>query len=60
MNQKSARALLERHGWRMAAGGKHQIKMVKAGERPITLPMNRGQDYSKGLRAAIFRQAGLS
>ena len=60
MNQKSARKLLEAHGWRMTRGGKHHVKMVKPGERPITLPMHRGQDYSEGLRAAILRQAGLS
>jgi predicted RNA binding protein YcfA (HicA-like mRNA interferase family) len=59
LNQKSARRLLEQHGWAMTRGGKHVIKMEKAGERPITLPHHHGQDYSKGLSQAIRKQAGL-
>jgi hypothetical protein len=33
--------------------------MVKPGRRPITLPLHKGRSYSKGLDAAIRRQAGL-
>jgi len=59
MNQKSARKLLEKNGWTKTQGGKHNIKMEKAGQRPITLPMHHGEDYSKSLTARILRQAGL-
>ena len=59
LNQKRARALLERHGWRATLGGKHVIKMEKPGRRPITLPRHKGQDYSAGLTRAILRQAGI-
>jgi predicted RNA binding protein YcfA (HicA-like mRNA interferase family) len=59
MNQKSARKLLEQHGWTKTEGGKHNIKMEKVGCRPITLPMHRGEDYSKKLTAGILREAGL-
>jgi len=59
LSQKTARALLESEGWITTAGGKHVIKMEKAGERPITLPHHRGEDYGRGLTNAILRQAGL-
>lgn len=59
LSQKKARKLLEEHGWTCTIGTKHNVKMEKAGERPITLPMKSGQDYGKGLSAAIRRQAGL-
>ena len=59
LNQKSAKKLLEKHGWVQLASGKHQIKMGKSGERSITLPQHKGQDYSKGLSAAIKKQAGI-
>jgi predicted RNA binding protein YcfA (HicA-like mRNA interferase family) len=59
LNQKKARALLEANGWTCERGGKHVIKMTKAGKRPITLPHHHGRDYSPGLAAAIRRQAGL-
>lgn len=59
LNQKKARALLEANGWTCERGGEHVVKMTKAGERPITLPHHGGSDYSKGLAAAICRQAGL-
>ena len=59
LNQKSAKELLERNGWTETLGGKHNVKMEKPGQRPITLPKHRGQDYSRGLRDAILRQAGL-
>jgi predicted RNA binding protein YcfA (HicA-like mRNA interferase family) len=59
LNQKAATRLLEQNGWRRARGGKHQVKMMKPGSRPITLPAHKGGDYSRGLTAAILRQAGL-
>jgi predicted RNA binding protein YcfA (HicA-like mRNA interferase family) len=59
LSQRKARKLLEAHGWACTAGGKHVIKMVKEGERPITLPHHGGKDYGKGLSAAIRKQAGL-
>jgi predicted RNA binding protein YcfA (HicA-like mRNA interferase family) len=59
LNQRTARKLLEEHGWARTKGGKHVIKMEKDGYRPITLPRHRGQEYSKDLTLAILRQAGL-
>ena len=59
LSQKKAKKLLEQNGWVETLGGKHNIKMEKDGERPITLPMAKGQDYSKGLSRAIRKQAGL-
>jgi predicted RNA binding protein YcfA (HicA-like mRNA interferase family) len=59
-SQKSMRKLLVDNGWVEARGGKHVVKMTKPGERPITLPMHQGRDYSRGLTAAILKQAGLS
>ena len=43
--------------WTVERGGKHQVKMVKEGCRPITLPMHKGRQYSKGMNAALRRQA---
>lgn len=60
LNQKKAIALLEAHGWNRTVGGNHETKMVKRGERPITLPVHRRGDYSKSLTASILRQARLS
>ena len=59
LSQKTARKLLEANGWAYTKGGKHNIKMEKEGERPITLPMHKGQTYGRGLSAAIRKQAGL-
>jgi len=59
MNQKGWRKLLMENGWAEERGGKHVVKMTKPGHRPITLPMHKGRTYSKGLDAAIRRQAGL-
>jgi len=59
LDQRTARRLLESHGWEMTRGGKHIVKMEKAGSRPITLPHHWGQTYGKALTAAILRQAGL-
>lgn len=51
--------LLKAHGWSQARGGKHQVKMTKPGNRPITLPQHKGRDYPPGLARAILKQAGL-
>jgi predicted RNA binding protein YcfA (HicA-like mRNA interferase family) len=59
MNQKEARKLLQANGWRKTKGGKHSIKMEKAGQRPITLPMHRRQQYSENLTRRILKQAGI-
>lgn len=59
LNQKRAIKLLREHGWTQTRGGKHQIKMVKGGRRPITLPQHKGRDYPAGLAQAILKQAGL-
>lgn len=57
--QKELQALLEANGWTKTVGGKHNVKMEKLGERPITLPMHKGAKYGVGLTAGILRQAGL-
>jgi predicted RNA binding protein YcfA (HicA-like mRNA interferase family) len=59
LNQKKAIKLLRDHGWEQSRGGKHQVKMIKPGQRPITLPQHKGRDYPIGLARAIIRQAGL-
>lgn len=57
--QKTAIELLEANGWVRTIGGKHNVKMEKKGQRPITLPKHGGADWSAGLTAAILKQAGL-
>jgi predicted RNA binding protein YcfA (HicA-like mRNA interferase family) len=52
-DQKSWIKRLQQEGWTHKRGGSHQVKMVKASCRPITLPMNKGSQYPKGLNAAI-------
>jgi predicted RNA binding protein YcfA (HicA-like mRNA interferase family) len=59
LDQKKAIKLLSKQGWRRERGGKHQVKMTKAGRRPITLPHHKGRDYPTGLAASILREAGL-
>lgn len=59
LDQKKAVKLLRENGWVQSRGGKHQVKMTKAGHRPITLPQHKGRDYPVGLALAILRQAGL-
>ncbi|MFM8793084.1 MAG: type II toxin-antitoxin system HicA family toxin [Solirubrobacterales bacterium] len=59
LNQKKAIKLLEKQGSTRETGGKHQVKMTKAGKRAITLPANRRRDYPVGLAIAIMKQAGL-
>jgi len=56
LNQKLAQKLALELGWEQEAGGKHVVKMVKPGCRPVTLPHHGGKDYGKGLSAAIRRQ----
>jgi predicted RNA binding protein YcfA (HicA-like mRNA interferase family) len=59
-NQRSMKRLLEANGWAETAGGKHVVKMTKPGQRPITLPHDKGSGgYPIGLSMAIMRQAGL-
>lgn len=55
-DQKSWRKFLVGRGWAVERGGNHQVKMVKDSCRPITLPMNRGREYAKGMNAALRRQ----
>ncbi|MGH7488925.1 MAG: type II toxin-antitoxin system HicA family toxin [bacterium] len=59
LNQKKAIKLLKENGWMQTRGGKHQVKMTKAGCRPITLPQHKARDYPPGLASAILKQAGL-
>jgi predicted RNA binding protein YcfA (HicA-like mRNA interferase family) len=59
LSQRSAKKLLEDHGWTETRGGKHVVKMDKPGHRPITLPRHRGSDYGRSLTAKILREAGL-
>ena len=60
LDQKAASQLLRRDGWTQSRGGKHVVKMIKPGRRPITLPHNRGESYGRGLSSAIVRQADLN
>lgn len=59
LSQKKAIKLLQDNGWTKSRGGKHQVKMTKPGQRPITLPQHKGRDYPPGLASAILKQAGL-
>ena len=59
LNQKKAIKLLRRNGWTQVRGGKNQVKMIKPGCRPITLPDNGRRDYPPVLAHAILKQAGL-
>lgn len=59
LSQKKAIKLLNENGWTQASGGKHQVKMIKPGCRPITLPQHKRRAYSPGLAKAILKQAGL-
>jgi predicted RNA binding protein YcfA (HicA-like mRNA interferase family) len=59
LDQRSATRLLQENGWRLGKPGRHVVKMVKDGERPITLPRHRGAVYGKGLTQAIIKQAKL-
>lgn len=59
LTQKQWIKLLQANGWILERGGKHQVKMTKLGERPITLPENKRSAYGKGFEAALRREAGL-
>lgn len=59
LNQRQAIKLMKAHGWTQSKGGKHVVKMIKPGHRPVTLPHHKGRDYSSGLMASILRQASL-
>ena len=59
INQKTAQKLLEDLGWSRTQGGKHNVKMEKQGERPTTLPMHKGRQYSRNLTRRILKQAGI-
>jgi hypothetical protein len=50
---------LQKEGWTLDHGGKHQVKMTKAGQRPITLPENKRRVYSKGFEAQLRREISL-
>jgi hypothetical protein len=47
---------LQADGWILERGGKHQVKMTKAGCRPITLPTNKREAYSKGFEGQLKRE----
>lgn len=57
--QKALVRELSQHGWTKTSGGKHQVKMVKPGERPITIPEFKGETLPIGLSQSILRQAGI-
>jgi predicted RNA binding protein YcfA (HicA-like mRNA interferase family) len=57
--QKELKRRLESEGWTERTGGKHVVKMVKRGERPITIPMYKGETLPIGLSQAILKQAGI-
>lgn len=51
LSQKTARELALANGWVETQGGKHNVKMEKAGCRPVTLPHHGGKDWGKDLSA---------
>jgi len=59
LDQRGAIKLMRGEGWRLGRGGKHAVKMVKLGWRPVTLLHNHGQPYGKGLTQAIIKESGL-
>lgn len=50
---------LEEQGWTRTVGGRHQTKMVKPGERSITIPEFRRAVLPIGLSNAILKQAEI-
>jgi len=50
--QKEWIRILEDSGWTRDRGGKHQVKMTKPGERPITLPENKRPPTARGSSGA--------
>jgi len=59
MNQSEAISLLERYGWKQGEGGKHNVKMEKAGCRPVPLPKKQGAQYTVEMTRRILKEAGL-
>jgi hypothetical protein len=57
LDRESAEQLLQGRGWTRGAAGKHVVKMVKRGERPITLPLHNGRGYPTRLADAILRRS---
>jgi predicted RNA binding protein YcfA (HicA-like mRNA interferase family) len=50
---------LEQEGWKLDRVSSSHHVMVKSGKRPIVVPVHGKKDISRGLLAAIYRQAGL-
>ena len=57
--QKQLIKMLKKHGWEQSVGGKHQVKMVQEGHRPVTIPEFRGETLPVGLSQGILKQAGI-
>jgi predicted RNA binding protein YcfA (HicA-like mRNA interferase family) len=57
--QKELIKTLKDHGWKRSTGGKHQVKMVREGDRPVTIPEFKGETLPVGLTQAILKQAGI-
>jgi predicted RNA binding protein YcfA (HicA-like mRNA interferase family) len=57
--QKALVKKLQDHGWTLSSGGKHQVKMVREGCRPITIPVFKNQTLPVGLSTSILKQAEI-
>ncbi|MPZ71184.1 MAG: addiction module toxin, HicA family [Actinobacteria bacterium] len=57
--QKQLIKTLKQHGWEQSVGGKHQVKMIREGHRPVTIPEFKGETLPVGLSQAILKQAGI-
>lgn len=57
--QKQLIRRLSAAGWVKQSGGRHQVKMTKAGRRPVTIPEHRGETLPVGLSNAILKQADM-
>ena len=57
--QKTLIKMLKEHGWEQSVGGKHQVKMTREGQRPVTIPEFKGETLPIGLSQAILKQAGI-
>lgn len=57
--QKQLIKTLKDRGWEQSVGGKHQVKMVREGHRPVTIPEFRGETLPVGLSQGILKQAGI-
>ena len=57
--QKALSKMLREHGWEQSIGGKHQVKMIREGQRPVTIPEFKGETLPVGLSQAILKQAGI-